>query len=95
MQAASAKVRQKRNRRRKSLMKKASEYSAMCGADVLLVIRMWETGKIYLFCKDKAGNFSKFVSHLKEHCYPIPIHEEFEVAARTQSQNAENSLQNA
>jgi hypothetical protein len=46
---------QKRARRKISLMKKASEYSKMCGADVCLGIRIRDTGRVYMFSADASG----------------------------------------
>jgi hypothetical protein len=48
-------IRQKRDRRRAGLMKKASEYSKMCGADVCLGIRIRDTGRVYMFSADASG----------------------------------------
>jgi hypothetical protein len=53
-------IRQKRDRRKASLMKKASEYSKMCGADVCLGIRIRDTGRVYMFSADASG-FWEFV----------------------------------
>ncbi|CAP79266.1 Pc09g00190 [Penicillium rubens Wisconsin 54-1255] len=41
-------VNQKARRRRKSLFKKASEYSSECDADIHLVLRMKKSGKIFV-----------------------------------------------
>lgn len=41
-------VNQKVRRRRSTLFKKASEYSAECGADIHLVLRMKKSGKIFI-----------------------------------------------
>jgi hypothetical protein len=43
-------IRQKRDRRKASLMKKASEYSKMCDADVCLGIHMRHWSRLYVFC---------------------------------------------
>lgn len=48
-------IRQKRDRRKAGLMKKASEYSKMCGADVCLGIRTRDTGRVYIFSADASG----------------------------------------
>lgn len=53
-------IRQKRDRRKAGLMKKASEYSKMCGADVCLGIRIRDTGRVYMFSADASG-FWEFV----------------------------------
>jgi SRF-type transcription factor (DNA-binding and dimerisation domain) len=46
------KLREKRNRRKDNLIKKAYEYSAMCDADVCLGIRLEENGRVFTFCSD-------------------------------------------
>jgi hypothetical protein len=46
---------QKRDRRKAGLMKKASEYSKMCGADVCLGIQIRDTGRVYMFSADALG----------------------------------------
>jgi hypothetical protein len=48
-------IRQKRDRRKARLMKKASEHSKMCGADVCLGIRIRDTGRVYMFSADASG----------------------------------------
>jgi hypothetical protein len=48
-------IRQKRDRRKAGLMKKASEYSRMCGADVCLGICIRDTGRVYMFSADALG----------------------------------------
>ncbi|KAL2801679.1 hypothetical protein BJX63DRAFT_157955 [Aspergillus granulosus] len=48
-------IRQKRDRRKTSLMKKSFEYSTMCDADVCLGIRIRETGRVYIFSADTTG----------------------------------------
>jgi hypothetical protein len=48
-------IHQKRERRKTGLMKKASEYSKMCGADVCLGIRIRDTGHVYMFSADASG----------------------------------------
>jgi hypothetical protein len=53
-------IRQNRVRRKIGLMKKASEYSKMCGADVSLGIRIRDTGRVYMFSADASG-FWEFV----------------------------------
>jgi hypothetical protein len=37
------------------MMKKASEYSEMCDADVCVAIRMRETGQIHILSADTSG----------------------------------------
>jgi hypothetical protein len=54
-------TRQKRCRRKHSLMKKACEYSKMCDADVCLGIRIRETGQIaYLLSRRTYAKPTKF-----------------------------------
>lgn len=48
-------IRQKQYRRKTNLMKKASEYSKMCDADVCVGIRMRDTGQIYILSADTSG----------------------------------------
>jgi hypothetical protein len=57
-------IRQKRDRRKAGLMKKASEYSKMCGADVCLGIRIRDTGRVYMFSADASGFWEFVGSHL-------------------------------
>jgi hypothetical protein len=45
-------VNQKARRRRKSLFKKASEYSSECDADIHLVLRMKKSGKIFVLASN-------------------------------------------
>jgi hypothetical protein len=48
-------IRQKQSRRKTNMMKKASEYSKMCNADVCVGIRMRETGQIHILSADTSG----------------------------------------
>ncbi|KAI2788536.1 hypothetical protein POX_e06554 [Penicillium oxalicum] len=48
-------IRQKQSRRKTNMMKKASEYSKMCDADVCVGIRMRETGQIHILSADTSG----------------------------------------
>ncbi|KAL3475087.1 hypothetical protein BJX99DRAFT_230230 [Aspergillus californicus] len=48
-------IRQKRDCRKNSLIKKSFEYSNMCGADVCLGICIWETGRVHIFSADSSG----------------------------------------
>jgi hypothetical protein len=45
-------VNQKARRRRKCLFKKATDYSSECDADVYLVLRMKESGKIFVLASN-------------------------------------------
>ncbi|CAG8654410.1 unnamed protein product [Penicillium nalgiovense] len=45
-------VNQKARRRRKSLFKKASQYSSECDADIHLVLRMKKSGKIFVLASN-------------------------------------------
>jgi hypothetical protein len=57
-------VRQMQDRRKESLMKKAYEYSKMCGADVCLGIRLRDSGRVFTFMADASGFWSKFDTSL-------------------------------
>jgi hypothetical protein len=48
-------IRQKRAHRKIGLMKKVSECSKMCGADVCLDIHIRDTGRVYMFSADASG----------------------------------------
>jgi hypothetical protein len=57
-------IRQRRDRRRAGLMKKAFEYSKMCGADVYLGIRIRDTGRVCMFSADASGFWEFVGTHL-------------------------------
>jgi hypothetical protein len=57
-------IRQKQYRRKTNMMKKASEYSKMCDADVCVGIRMRETGQIYILSADTSGFWTFLTSQL-------------------------------
>lgn len=57
-------MRQKRDHRRNSLIKKSSEYSKMCDADIYLSIRIRETGRVYIFSADDLGFWAFMGSQL-------------------------------
>lgn len=63
-------IRQKRDRRKASLIKKASEYSKMCGADVCLGICIRDTGRVYMFPRMLWG-FRNSLGHSCSY-YPTP-----------------------
>ncbi|KAJ5343380.1 uncharacterized protein N7506_003204 [Penicillium brevicompactum] len=65
-------MRQKRCRRKSSLMKKAYEYSKMCNADVCVGIRIRETGQIHILSADTSGFWAFLGSQLSSY-YPAPI----------------------
>lgn len=48
-------IRQRQYRRKTNMMKKASEYSKMCDADVCIGIRIRETGQIHILSADTSG----------------------------------------
>ncbi|CAG8158755.1 unnamed protein product [Penicillium salamii] len=48
-------VNQKARRRRRTLFKKASEYSSECGADIHIVLRMKKSGKIFILTSNSEG----------------------------------------
>jgi hypothetical protein len=58
------KERQMRDRRKKSLIKKVYEMSALCDADVFLGIRIRKNGRVSTFCANRTGIWSPFASHL-------------------------------
>ncbi|KAJ5161359.1 hypothetical protein N7492_006751 [Penicillium capsulatum] len=64
-------IRQKQCRRKTNLMKKAYEYSKMCGADVCVGIRLRETGQVHILCSDSSGFWAFLTSQLGSH-YPTP-----------------------
>ncbi|KAF7594871.1 hypothetical protein BBP40_007905 [Aspergillus hancockii] len=66
-------IRQKTNRRRKGLMRKASQYSGMCGADVFVGIRLKESGRLYTLLAESSPFWSFLRSQLDSY-YPTPIH---------------------
>ena len=57
-------MRQKQGRRKSSLMKKASEYSKMCDADVCVGIRLRETGQVFILSADASGFWAFLGSQL-------------------------------
>jgi hypothetical protein len=57
-------IRQKQYRRKTSMMKKASEYSKMCDADVCVGIRMRETGQVHILSADTSGFWAFLTSQL-------------------------------
>ncbi|KAH1414643.1 hypothetical protein KXX05_000439, partial [Aspergillus fumigatus] len=65
---------QKRNRRKLGLMKKASEYSELCDAEVCVGIRFRESGRVFTFVSDPNGFWSKLDSLLEAY-YPPPVRE--------------------
>ncbi|CRL26879.1 Transcription factor, MADS-box [Penicillium camemberti] len=62
---------QKQGRRKSSLMKRASEYSKMCDADVCVGIRLRETGQVFILSADTSG-FWAFLSSQLNSYYPAP-----------------------
>ncbi|KAF3392421.1 hypothetical protein F1880_008935 [Penicillium rolfsii] len=64
-------IRQKQYRRKTNMMKKASEYSKMCDADVCVVIRMRETDQIHILSADTSGFWAFLPLQLSSH-YPTP-----------------------
>ncbi|KAL4935257.1 hypothetical protein BDV06DRAFT_132469 [Aspergillus oleicola] len=71
LRASKKLIRQKRDRRKASLMKKSSEYSKLCGADVCLGIRIRESGRVHIFTADSLG-FWAFVGAQLDSYYPTP-----------------------
>lgn len=48
-------------------MKKVSEYSKMCDADICVGIRLRETGQVYILMVDNSGVWAFLASHLVCH----------------------------
>ncbi|KAL3713818.1 hypothetical protein TMatcc_002523 [Talaromyces marneffei ATCC 18224] len=69
-QMSQASLRQQRNRRGNTLIKKAYELSDIADADVFLGIRLRD-GRVRTFCADKTGFWSSKMSYLDSY-YPIP-----------------------
>ncbi|CAG7956560.1 unnamed protein product [Penicillium salamii] len=63
-QSVKKSMRQKRGRRKSSLMKKASEYSKMCDADLCVGIRFRETGQVFILSADTSGFWAFLSSQL-------------------------------
>nr|QOD95025.1 HhpM [Paecilomyces variotii] len=63
--------RQKQYRRKTNMMKKASEYSKMCDADVCIGIRIRETGQIHILSADTSGFWAFLPLQLGSY-YPTP-----------------------
>ena len=55
---------QKQYRRKANMLKKASEYSKMCDADVCVGIRMRETGQVHILSADSSGFWAFLISQL-------------------------------
>jgi hypothetical protein len=64
-------MRQKRGRRKSSLMKKASEYSKMCDADVCVGIRLRETAQVFILSADTSGFWAFLSSQLVHVCLQL------------------------
>ncbi|RAL09440.1 MADS-box domain-containing protein [Aspergillus homomorphus CBS 101889] len=84
--------RQMRERRREGIIKKASEYSKLCEADVCLGIRLRGSGRVYTFLADQSGIWSSFESHLEKY-YPTPIRRTIENIPR--SRNTQHGRQDS
>lgn len=55
---------QKQCRRKIGLMKKAHEYSKLCGADVCVEIRIRETGQVHILSADTTGFWAFLTAQL-------------------------------
>lgn len=64
-------MRQKQCRRKTNMLKKASEYSKMCDADVCVGIRMRETGQVYILSADASGFWAFLTLQLVSKLYGI------------------------
>jgi hypothetical protein len=60
---------QMRGRRKKSLEKKAYEFSALCDADVCLGIRIRETGQVFTLCIDTRRQQNQFHHQKHINCF--------------------------
>ncbi|RAH84382.1 hypothetical protein BO86DRAFT_442715 [Aspergillus japonicus CBS 114.51] len=87
-------VRQKRDRRKKSLIHKAYEYSKLCDADICLGIRIRDSGQVTTFQADPTGFWSGFSSHLERY-YPRPVQKtdkDFDEPAADESADEEDKI---
>jgi SRF-type transcription factor (DNA-binding and dimerisation domain) len=55
---------QRRNRRQKSLILKAVQMTTLCDAEVIVGIRIRETGRVTTFCSNPEGLWSPAISSL-------------------------------
>lgn len=55
---------QRRSRRMKNLLQKAVDMSILCDAEVVLGMRIRETGRVTTFCSDPEGLWSPVTSNL-------------------------------
>ncbi|KAL4984449.1 hypothetical protein BDW68DRAFT_180640 [Aspergillus falconensis] len=86
-------LRQKRDRRRETLINKVYEYSRMCGADICLGIRIRDTGKVFTVSIDPTG-FWSFLHPQLDTYYPKPI-QITERDLESKAGNGKNSQQGA
>lgn len=64
-------MRQKQYHRKTNMLKKASEYSKICDADVCVGIRMRETGQVHILSADASGFWAFLTSQLV--CKPYGV----------------------
>ncbi|RAK94826.1 uncharacterized protein BO80DRAFT_450760 [Aspergillus ibericus CBS 121593] len=65
---------QQRQRRKKSLFKKAAEFSLECDSDVFVAVRIRKTGQIYYLDSSSLSQWINTLSNLESY-YPSPIQE--------------------
>jgi hypothetical protein len=58
---------QQRDRRKRSLMKKAYEYSRECDADVYISIRIHKNGQVFTFNSDSTGEWPRSEAEMVSH----------------------------
>ncbi|KAJ6119113.1 hypothetical protein N7471_013064, partial [Penicillium samsonianum] len=68
---------QQRLRQRKCLFKKAVEFSLECESDVIVAIRVQQSGQLYIFESSSDARRLSTLSNLAA-CYPSPIQEVLE-----------------
>ncbi|PYH50484.1 uncharacterized protein BO96DRAFT_405955 [Aspergillus niger CBS 101883] len=68
---------QQRQRRRKTLFKKAAEFCLECESDVFVAVRIRKTGQLYLLDSSSPSQWIATLSNLASY-YPPPIQEELE-----------------
>lgn len=70
-ETARAKV-QQRNRRKRSLFKKAKEYVLECDSDVFVAVRVRKNGQMYIFDSSTQNQWLKDLSNLVQYYMAHP-----------------------
>ncbi|OKL55300.1 hypothetical protein UA08_09461 [Talaromyces atroroseus] len=83
---------QRRSRRMKSLLLKAVDMSILCDAEIVLGIRIRETGRVTTFCSDPEGLWSPDTLKLKNY-YPIPVNMTLDDFPHGQGRKQEQKLE--